>query len=207
MTRRPRPRREVAEDRGDGKKRKVSANSRKAEPRSCELSLKEEDCEIPMKTLEDIQTLEDILARHPFWNNLAPQYFPLLIECAVIERFRPDEQIFKRAYDAEHFYLIHHGKVALETAYVPGEGLIAIQTLGAGEALGWSWLFPPHQWHFSARAVEPTEAVVFKADALRNKASETPAFGYDLALRVGAIMMQQLQSTRIRLLDICQVSQ
>ena len=160
-----------------------------------------------MKTLEDIQTLEDILARHPFWNNLAPQYFPLLIECAVIERFRPDEQIFKKGYDAEHFYLIHHGKVALETAYVPGEGFITIQTLGAGEALGWSWLFPPHQWHFSARAVEPTEAVVFKADALRNKAKETPAFGYDLALRVGAIMMQQLQSTRIRLLDICEVSQ
>jgi branched-chain amino acid transport system permease protein len=40
--------------------------------------------------------------------------------------------------------------------------------------------------------------------ALRNKAT---AFGYDLALRVGAIMMQQLQSTRIRLLDICEVSQ
>ena len=201
MTKRLRPLREVAEERGVGKKRKVSANSRKAEPRSCELRLKEEDCEIPMKTLEDI------LARHPFWNNLAPQYFPLLIECAAIERFRPGQQIFKRGYDAEHFYLIHHGKVALETAYVPGEGLITIQTLGAGEALGWSWLFPPHQWHFSARAVEPTEAVVFKADALRNKAKETPAFGYDLALRVGGMMMQQLQSTRIRLLDICEVSQ
>ena len=160
-----------------------------------------------MKTLEDSQTLEDLLARHPFWNNLPAQYFPLLIECAVIERFRPGEQIFKRGYDAEHFYLIHHGKIALETAYVPGEGFITIQTLGAGEALGWSWLFPPHLWHFSARAVEPTEAVVFKADALRNKAKETPAFGYDLALRVGAIMMRQLQSTRIRLLDICEVSQ
>ena len=154
-----------------------------------------------------MKTLEDILARHPFWNNLPPQYFPLLIECAVIERFHPGEQIFKRGYDAEHFYLIHQGKVALETAYVPGEGFITIRTLGAGEALGWSWLFPPHQWHFSARAVEPTEAVVFRADALRNKAKETPAFGYDLALRVGGIMMQQLQSTRIRLLDICEVSQ
>ena len=58
----------------------------------------------------------------------------------------------------------------------------------------------------AAEVVEPTEAVVFKADALRNKAKEIPAFGYDLALRVGAIMMQQLQSTRIRLLDICEVS-
>ena len=100
-----------------------------------------------------MKTLEDILTQHPFLNDLPPQYFPLLIECAVIERFGPGEQIFKKGYDAEHFYLIHHGKVDLESAYVPGEGFITIQTLGAGEALGWSWLFPPHQWQFSARAV------------------------------------------------------
>jgi CRP/FNR family cyclic AMP-dependent transcriptional regulator len=145
-----------------------------------------------------VKTLEDVLARHPFWNNLPPQYFPLLIECAVIEHFRPGEQISKKGYDAEHFYLIHQGKVALEMPYVPGEGLITIQTLGAGEALGWSWLFPPYQWHFGARAVEPTEAVIFKADALRNKAKENPAFGYDLALRVG----WQLVNPQLRISEI-----
>jgi hypothetical protein len=40
---------------------------------------------------------------------------------------------------------------------------------------------------------------------LRKKAKETPAFGYDLALRVGGIMMKQLQATQRRLLDICEV--
>ena len=124
-----------------------------------------------------MNTLEDILAWHPFWNKLPPQYFPLLIECATVERYRSGEPIFKKGYDAERFFLIHHGKVVLEATYVSGEGLITIQTLGAGEALGWSWLFPPHQWQFSARAVEPTEAVVFEGNALRNKAKETPAFG------------------------------
>lgn len=103
--------------------------------------------------------------------------------------------------------MINHRKVALETAYVSGEGFITIETLGAGEALGWSWLFPPHKWHFSARAVEPTEAVVFEADALRTKAKENPAFRYELALRVGGVMMQQLVATRKRLLDICEMSQ
>jgi CRP/FNR family transcriptional regulator, cyclic AMP receptor protein len=154
-----------------------------------------------------MNTLEDILAWHPFWNKLPRQYFPLLIECATVERYRSGEPIFKKGYDAERFFLIHHGKVVLEATYVSGEGLITIQTLGAGEALGWSWLFPPHQWQFSARAVEPTEAAVFKADALRKKAKETPAFGYDLALRVGGIMLKQLQATQRRLLDICEVSQ
>ena len=153
-----------------------------------------------------MKTLEDILTRHPFLNDLPPQHLPLLLECASIEEFRPGEQIFKKGYDAEHFYLIQHGKVALEAAYVSGEGFITIRTLGAGHALGWSGLFPPHQWHFSARTVEQTEAVVFKANALRNKAKETPAFGYDLALRVGGMILQQLQATRTRLLDILEVS-
>jgi CRP/FNR family transcriptional regulator, cyclic AMP receptor protein len=152
-----------------------------------------------------MKTLEDILTRHPFLNDLPPQYLPLLIECASIEEFGPGEQIFKKGYDAEHFYLIQHGKVALEAAYVSGEGFITIRTLGAGDALGWSGLFPPHQWHFSARTVEQTEAVVFKANALRNKAKETPAFGYDLALRVGGMILRQLQATRTRLLDIFEV--
>ena len=31
-----------------------------------------------------MKTLEDILARHPFWNEVPPQYLPLLIECASI---------------------------------------------------------------------------------------------------------------------------
>ena len=57
----------------------------------------------------------------------------MLIEAAMIENFRPGEQILKKGYHADRFYLIHHGKVALETAYVPGEGFITIQTLGAGE--------------------------------------------------------------------------
>jgi hypothetical protein len=37
---------------------------------------------------------------------------------------------------------------------------------------------------------------------LRNKAKETPAFGYDLALRVGGMILRQLQATRTRLLDM-----
>jgi CRP/FNR family cyclic AMP-dependent transcriptional regulator len=192
--------RKKPKDRSHGDNQRTAQTSSRWSQGYCGLSSKEEDYEIPMKTLEDI------LTRHPFLNDLPPQYLSLLIECASIEEFRPGEQIFKKGYDAEHFYLIQHGKVALEAAYVSGEGFITIRTLGAGHALGWSGLFPPHQWHFSARAVEPTEAVVFKANALRNKAKETPAFGYDLALRVGGMILRQLQATRTRLLDILEVS-
>jgi hypothetical protein len=91
--------------------------------------------------------------------------------------------------------------VALETPFIPGKGVMTIQTLEAGEALGWSWLFPPFVWHFGARAIQPTDLVVFDARFLRQKASEDHEFGYELAMRVGNVMLQRLQATRLQLLD------
>ena len=45
------------------------------------------------------------------------------------------------------------GKVAL-SAHAPGKGHLLVQTLGPGETLGLSWLFPPYRWQFDARPVE-----------------------------------------------------
>jgi len=153
-----------------------------------------------------MKTLETTIAEHPFFHDLAPAFYPLLAACARREKFRANEQIFRKDFDAGSFYLILDGEIALETPYIPGEGVITILTLGAGEALGWSWLFPPYQWHFSARAVQDTEAIVFNADELRTLAGDNTAFGYCLAIRVGGVLLQRLQSTRVRLLDICEVS-
>jgi CRP/FNR family cyclic AMP-dependent transcriptional regulator len=152
-----------------------------------------------------MNTLETTIANHPFFRGLPPEFFPLLTGCARLEKFREHEQIFKKDFDAGSFYLLLEGEVAVETPYVPGEGVITLLTLGAGEALGWSWLFPPYQWHFSARATEPSEAIVFDADKLRTLAGDNPAFGYCLAIRVGGMVLHRLQSTRVRLLDLCEV--
>jgi hypothetical protein len=91
--------------------------------------------------------------------------------------------------------------VALETPFIPGKGVIIIQTLSAGEVLGWSWLFPPYVWHFGAITLEPTDLIVFDAEFLRRKAGEDHEFGYELAMRVGAVMLERLQATRLQLLD------
>lgn len=150
-----------------------------------------------------MKSLETTIAEHPFFHDLAPAFLPLLANCARREKFRAHEQIFRKDYDAASFYLLLNGEIAVETPYIPGEGVINLLTLGAGDALGWSWLFPPYQWHLSARAIEATEAIVFDADKLRTLAGDNPAFGYSLAIRVGGMLLQRLQSTRVRLLDLC----
>jgi CRP/FNR family cyclic AMP-dependent transcriptional regulator len=148
-----------------------------------------------------MQDLETIIIDHPFWQNLQQRYSHFLGECAGFQHFAAQEEIFRTGWDADHFYLIERGRVALETPFIPGKGVITIETLEAGEALGWSWLFPPYVWDFGAIAIERSDLVVFDAEFLRNKASEDHEFGFELAMRVGGVMLQRLQATRLQLLD------
>ena len=147
-----------------------------------------------------MNTVENIIGTHPFWKELNPHYFHILRECAVYSRFGVGQCIFEAGSDAEHFYLIHNGYVVLETL-MPGKGRVTLQAIGPGEALGWSWLFPPYRWHFSARSTEVTDAVCFGARALRDYAEENHDFGYDLAMRVVRIVLERLQAARSLLAD------
>lgn len=149
---------------------------------------------------------QETLTKHPFLASLRLQYIPYLEECATLEHFRAGQEIFRKGNPAQNFYLIQDGRVALETPFVPGEGVITVQVLHAGDPLGWSWFFPPYTWHFSARAVEESNAIVFKAGVLLAHAQEDPAFGYDMAVRAGEVMLDRLQNTRMRLLEICEVT-
>ena len=147
-----------------------------------------------------MQRLDDTIRSHPFWQGINPCYFHLLNECAAFVKFGFEQPIFRAGIKAEQFYLICSGQVALET-FVPGKGAITIETLGPGEALGWSWLFPPYRWHFSARSVDLTEMVAFDVHRLRKHAEENHDFGYELATRIGQVVLKRLQATRLQLLE------
>jgi CRP-like cAMP-binding protein len=91
--------------------------------------------------------------------------------------------------------------VAVE-ATIPGRDQVIVQTLSAGEVLGWSWLTPPYRWQFGARAIEPTTAIVLDTGQLRTLAEQDPPFGYALAIRLLVVVLDRLQATRARLLDL-----
>jgi CRP-like cAMP-binding protein len=91
--------------------------------------------------------------------------------------------------------------VALQV-FVPQRGPITVETVAAGEVLGWSWLFPPYRWHFDAQALELVRAIAFDGQCLRNKCAEDHDLGYALMQRFAQIMLQRLQATRLQLLDV-----
>jgi len=146
-------------------------------------------------------TLEPILAAHPFFKDLEPRFLALVAGCAANGRVHAGEFLFREGTEANQFYLIRHGKVALQI-FVPEQGPRTIATIEAGEVLGWSWLFPPFRWHFDAQALELTRVLVFDGQCLRAKCEADHDLGYALMQRFAQVMMQRLQATRLQLLDL-----
>ncbi len=148
-----------------------------------------------------IRGLEELLAEHPFFRDLPPEDIALIAGCGRNVHFEEGEYIFREGEPADHFYLIRHGRVALEI-FAPERGPLVIETIGEGEVLGWSWLFPPYRWSSDARASEPTRAVALDGACLRGKCEDDLRLGYELMRRFAQVIMGRLQATRVRLLDI-----
>lgn len=151
-----------------------------------------------------METLEAILAQHPFFDRLEQCHLDLLVGCASNVRFDVGQFILREGEEANHFYLIRHGKVALEI-FAGHRGPITVETLEDGDIVGWSWLFPPYRWRFDARAVEITRAIALDGKCLRTKSEQDHDLGYELLKRFARIMEERLQATRLQLLDVYEV--
>jgi CRP/FNR family transcriptional regulator, cyclic AMP receptor protein len=147
------------------------------------------------------ENLEKDVAAHPFLIGLTETHVRLLADCAMHSHFRTQEVIFREGETANRFYLIESGKVVLESAEHIGGAPVVIDTIGPGDLLGWSWIFSPHTWHFTARAVEPTTAIFFYGTILREYCEKDPALGYELFKRMSEVMMRRLQRARGQLIE------
>jgi len=148
--------------------------------------------------MKDIKAL---IQEHPFFSGLDAAYLDLLVGCASNVHFVNGDFLFHEGDAADHFYVVRAGRVALELT-VPGRAPVVIQTLQAGDVIGWSWLFPPYLWQFDARAMDTIRATAFDGKCLREKCQANHDLGYELAMRSANIMLQRLQATRLQMLDL-----
>jgi CRP/FNR family cyclic AMP-dependent transcriptional regulator len=156
-----------------------------------------------MKTQTETKT-ESIATRvalHPFLAGMNHTQLVLLTDCAIATHFKPGQVIFREGEPANRFYLIETGKVVLESEQDFGKPVV-VETIGAGDLLGWSWMFPPYVWHFAARAIERTEAIFFYGTILREYCERDPSLGYQLFKRIAPVMLQRLQGARKKMLSV-----
>ncbi|MEU5208490.1 cyclic nucleotide-binding domain-containing protein [Streptomyces sp. NPDC020742] len=110
-------------------------------------------------------------------------------------------RLFEEGHRADRFWIIRSGRVALDQR-VPGRQAAVVETLGRGELLGWSWLFPPYLWHFGAQTLGPVEAVEFDATVVRALCESDAVLGRAMYRYVAETVADRLHGTRTRLLDL-----
>lgn len=147
-----------------------------------------------------MKSIEDLVREHPFFQGLDAAYIRLIADCGKNVHFAAGDTIFREGEAADFFFLLRAGRVALQTAF-PGKSR-TLQTLSAGDVLGWSWLFPPYRWHYDAKALKSVRAVALDGACLRRKCEADPKLGYEMMKRFSRIMLERLQATRMQLLDV-----
>jgi CRP-like cAMP-binding protein len=143
------------------------------------------------------------LAAQPFFKGLpAPELDLLLWSNSMEVEFPAGKSIFVEGELANRFYLVLEGEVALESSAKDRAGSPRlIQTIGAGDVLGWSWLFPPYFWRFDARAVKFTKAIFIYGTRVRELCENDPKLGYELMKRMAEVVIGRLQATRRQLVE------
>ena len=149
-----------------------------------------------------MEGLERIVAGHRFFAGLGPEFITLVgrlrQECALRRRPVP---VPRRGSRRPRFYLIRHGRVALEMA-APGRGAVTFETVGEDEIVGLSWLLPPYRWGYDARALELTRAIAMDATACATNARPITIWATSMMKRFMPVLVQRLQATRLQILDV-----
>ena len=143
--------------------------------------------------------IEERLAAHPFLQGMSSHHLELLALCAMPTEFEAGQFVLREGEPASGFYLIESGTVALETKAADGKTVV-IDTVSAGEPLGWSWLFPPYLWSFDARAAEPCTALCFSGLLLRQHRDDDLTLSHELHKRASEVMVRSLQGARKKLI-------
>ena len=159
------------------------------------------ETENPQRTKIEPEPMATRVALHPFLAGMNRTQLALLMDCAIAARFKPGQVILREGEFANRCYLIETGKVMLESMSSLREPLV-IETIGAGDLLGWSWMFPPYTWQFTARAIDPTMAIFFFGTLLREYCEKDHSLGYELLKRISAVMVKPLQAAHQQMVSL-----
>ena len=149
----------------------------------------------------EIEGLERVIGEHPFFARMDKRFLDIVVGCAKNVRFEAGQYLFHEGEPADQFYLVRHGRLALQITS-PGRGALTFQTLGEGEIVGISWLIPPYRWAYDAKALELTRAIAMDAACLRGKCEADHDLGYDMMKRFMPVLIQRLQAMRLQILDV-----
>jgi CRP-like cAMP-binding protein len=150
-----------------------------------------------------VPTGDDIaeLRAHPFGRVLTEPQLERLFRCASVLDVPAGGFLFREGGPADGFFLIRGGQIALEQQ-IPGQGTVQMESLRAGDVLGFSWMFGEGQWTLDARAIEPTELFALDGPCVKEQMQADPALGLAIAMQLNHQLYLRLERVRMQRLDL-----
>jgi len=148
-----------------------------------------------------METIEAVLAAHPFFQGLAPRHLAAVAACGRRVQFKAGEFLCKETQEALEFYVILAGSVAVEI-FTARRGPLTTATVGEGEVLGWLWFDKPYHWHLDVRARQVTRAVALEVKALQAACEADHDLGYEFMKRYAHHLAVQFRITKLQLVDM-----
>lgn len=131
---------------------------------------------------------------------LDDRYLATIAAHATRRSFPAGTVLAREGASARTGYLLRRGRVAIQVR-TPG-GPLVVETLGAGDVVGWSWRFAPHLWRFDAEVLDDVEAIELDGEALRAACAADTGLDAALTERLAQVVVERLAATRLRLLDL-----
>jgi len=146
------------------------------------------------------RSIASLLTEETFFHGLSSEFIAFLAVHAAERKVAKGEILFEHGQHADRFYLLRDGRITIEVPAISGPAL-EVQSLGAGQVLGWSWLIPPYKWSFQARAMQDTDVLEFDGRATLERCESDPRFGYEMMKRFSALMSERLEAARAKIME------
>lgn len=147
------------------------------------------------------QDLLTILKNVQFLHEIPDENIERIASVATLRELSPGAIVFREGQKESCVYLIVKGAAVLEYC-TPGLGCRRLQTVGAGELLGWSPMLGIEEMTATARILEPTTVVAINAKQLVALCEHDTRFGYEFMRKTALALSQRLSATRLQLLDV-----
>ncbi|MDR3514371.1 MAG: cyclic nucleotide-binding domain-containing protein [Azospirillaceae bacterium] len=144
--------------------------------------------------------IETMLTTEGFFAGLPAAQADVIADLAALHEVKAGTFLFRAGEPADRFFLVRQGRVVVEL-YAPGREAVAVESVGPGDILGWSWLLPPYRWRFDARVVEPSTLIGVDATTLRDRLETDPVLGYAVLRRFVPVIASRLASARERMAE------
>ncbi|HZE38334.1 MAG TPA: cyclic nucleotide-binding domain-containing protein [Stackebrandtia sp.] len=137
-------------------------------------------------------TYSGFLTGFEFFSTLTDEELSLVGATGREVTYQAGQRLFHEGTHARGCWVIERGLVDID------DGTVVVDSLGPGDVIGWSWLLPPHLWHFGAVTVSDVSAVYLDTDRLSRFLDSEPELGYRFVKKVCEVLLRRLQAARRR---------